>query len=166
MTVIVIVFIVAAMLLPAFRTIQGRAERQNCVGNLKSLYAAGSAYVQDQGHWPQVDTKDVHRPTYALQWIQAFTPYGISAPNWICPTVQRQLHDPDYKNPSNARVDYLATPFDDGPRTPYKWPTHPWFVERGDVHGDGQMVIFTNAEVKSLKEIFRNPVKQSVESFP
>ena len=53
-----------------------------------------------------------------------------------------------------------------GPRTPFKWPTHPWFVERGDVHGDGQLVIFTNSEVKSLKEIFRHPVRTSLDSFP
>lgn len=166
MTVIVIVFILAAMLLPAYQTLLGRAERQNCVGNLKSLYTAGAAYVQDQGHWPQIDTKDIQRPAYAQAWIAAFKPYGIAEPNWLCPTVQRQLRNPDVRQPRHVRIDYFATPFDDGARTPYKWPTHPWFVERGDVHGDGQMVIFANSEVKSLRDIFSNPVRQSLDSFP
>ncbi len=166
LTVVVIIGILATMLLPAFRMLLGRAERQNCVSNLKSLYTAASSYVQDQGHWPQIETKDIQRPRYALAWIAAFKPYGIAEENWLCPTVQRQLRNPDIRKPDNARVDYLATPFDSGPRTPFKWPTHPWFVERGDVHGDGQMVIFTNSEVKSLKDIFRNPAQPSMDSFP
>lgn len=166
MTVVVIVFILATMLLPAVRGLQGRAERQNCTGNLKSLYAAAAAYVQDQGHWPQIETKDVHRPEYARAWVAAFQPYGLGPENWICPSVQRLMHGPDFKNPSTARIDYLATPFDAGPRTPFKWPTHPWFVERGDVHGDGQLVIFTNSEVRSLKEITLSPPRQTVDSFP
>jgi type II secretory pathway pseudopilin PulG len=166
MTVVVVIFILAAMLVPAFHALQGRADRQNCVGNLKGLYAAASSYVQDQGHWPQIATKDIQRPDYARSWIAAFRPYGIAEINWLCPTVQRQLRNPDVLKPPNVRVDYLATPFDDGPRTPFKWPTHPWFVERGDVHGDGQMVIFGNSEVKSLKEIFSNPVRTTMEGFP
>jgi len=166
MTVIVIVAILMTMLAPAFRSLQGKAEMQSCVGNLKGLYAAASGYVQDQGHWPQIDTKDVQRPAYAEAWIAAFRPYGIAPVNWVCPTVQRQLGNPDITKPGAARVDYIATPFDSGPRTPFKWPTHPWFLERGDVHGDGQLVIFTNTEVKSLKEIVRNPVRQTLDSFP
>lgn len=166
LTVVVIAFILLTMLLPVFQRLQGKAERQNCVGNLKSLYVAASSYVQDQGHWPQIETKNIQRSGYALAWIEAFKPYGIAPVNWLCPTVQRQLRDPDYMKPANARVDYLATPFDSGPRTPFKWPTQPWFVERGDVHGDGQLVIFTNAEVKSLKEIINNPARQAVDNFP
>ena len=166
MTVIVIIGILATMLVPVFQRLQGRAELQSCVGNLKGLYAAGTSYVQDQGHWPQIETKDVQRPAYALAWIAAFRPYGIAEINWLCPSVQRQLRNPDYLNPNHARVDYLATPFDSSPRTAYKWPTQPWFVERGDVHGEGQMVIFTNAEVKSLKEIFNHPSRQPVDGFP
>ncbi len=166
MTVIVIVAILITMLVPALRGLQGKAEMQNCVGNLKSLYAAGASYVTDQGHWPQIETKDAQRPTYALAWIAAFRPYKIEPVNWICPTVQRQLRGPDFLSPENARVDYLATPFDSSPRTAFKWPTHPWFMERGDVHGDGQLIIFANSEVKTLKEVFRNPVRQTLDSFP
>jgi prepilin-type N-terminal cleavage/methylation domain-containing protein len=166
LTVMVVVAILVTMLLPAFGSLQGKAELQSCVGNLKGLYTAASSYVQDQGHWPQIETRDVHRPAYAQAWIATFKPYGIAEINWVCPTVQRKLRKPDLTQSDNVRIDYIASPFDDGPRTAYKWPTHPWFMERGDVHGDGQMVIFTNSEVKSLKEIVRHPVRQTMENFP
>jgi type II secretory pathway pseudopilin PulG len=166
MTVLVIVFILVTMLFPVVRGVQGKAERQNCVSNLRSLYSAASAHVQDQGDWPQVEAKNVHQPGYALAWRQALAPYGIAPLNWICPSVQRELHNPDYAKPTSARIDYLATPFGPGKLTPYKWPTHPWFVERGDVHGDGQLVIFANSEVRSLKEIFRSPTRQTLDSVP
>jgi prepilin-type N-terminal cleavage/methylation domain-containing protein len=166
MTVLVIIAILVTMLMPVFGSLKGKAELQSCVGNLKGLYTAASSYVQDQGHWPQIETKDVQRKDYARAWREAFRPYGIGPINWVCPTVQRQLRNPDIVKDSDARIDYLATPFDAGPRTPYKWPTHPWFMERGDVHGDGQLIIFTNSEVRTLKEVFRNPPPQPLDSFP
>ena len=166
LTVIVIVFILLTMLMPAFKHLLGRAERQNCVGNLKSLYTAAASYVQDQGQWPQIPPQNVQRPEYARAWVASFQAYGIGAKNWVCPSVQRQLGNPDVTLPENARVDYLATPFGPEPRAAFKWTSQPWFVERGDMHGDGQMVIFTNAEVKSLKDIFSSPTLQSVDNYP
>ncbi len=158
MTVLVIIGILLTMILPVFEQLKGKAERAACLTNLKSLYVAADAYLGQQGHWPQVapgllqsDSKE-----YARQWQEALQPYGIGLKNFICPTVQRTTKNPDYQKLENRRVDYLATPFDDNPLSPRKYPTHPWFAERGDVHGDGNLVIFTNGETKSLAEIVRD----------
>ncbi len=158
MTVIIVIAILAAMLIPVFEQLKSRAERAACMNNLKSLYVAADASLQSQGRWPQVDPKLIKDDSkeYARQWQEALQPYGIGLKNWICPTVQRVTGNTDYIKPDNLRVDYIATPFDDSPITPRKYPTHPWFVERGDVHGDGNLVVFTNGQIKSLAEIVRD----------
>ena len=165
-TVIVVIAILITMIVPVVRGVLGKAERANCATNLKNLYVGGASYLQDRGEWPQIPAKDIRSPGYALMWIRAFEPYGFGRINWLCPSVQRQLKNPDYKQDKNARIDYLATPFGPNPILPHKWPTQPWFVERGDVHGDGQLVIFANGQVKSLTEIIRDRTPQRGDSFP
>ncbi len=155
---LVVVGILVTMLIPAFEQLKSRAERAGCVNNLKSLYVAANGYLQDQGHWPQISPTLIKGDPqeYARLWQSAFQGYGIAPKNWICPSVQRTLRNPDLTLPENRRVDYIATPFDDNPVSPRKFPTHPWFVERGDVHGDGNLVVFTNSQIKSLAEITRD----------
>lgn len=164
-TVIVVISILITMIVPVVRGVLGKAERAGCATNLKNLYVGGAAYLQDRGEWPQVPTKDIRSPQYALAWIRSLEPYGFGRINWICPSVQRQLKGPDIQQDKNARIDYLATPFGSNPTLPYRWPTHPWFVERGDVHGDGQLVIFANGQVKSLMDIRRDSTMQQMDSF-
>lgn len=99
---------------------------------------------------PENDNSD---EDFATQWIAALTPYGITNKTWICPTIQNLLGNPDYYSAGNARVDYTAMPFDDKPMTPHQWPRQPWFVENGDVHGHGNLIIFTDGSVSDLKSI-------------
>jgi hypothetical protein len=63
------------------------------------------------------------------------------------------MQNPDYLKPENARVDYVATPFDDKPTTPDQWPRQPWFAEVGDVHGHGKLIIFTDGGITDLKTV-------------
>jgi hypothetical protein len=63
------------------------------------------------------------------------------------------LHNPDLTNPANVRVDYVAMPFDDKPTTPHQWPRQPWFVETVDVHGNGNLIIFTDGSISDLKTL-------------
>src|SRR5581483_10780551 len=130
MTVIVIMGILATMIFGAMADLQYRADRASCVANLKNLYTGAAVYMQQQGSWPQIDPhlsagKGVE---YANQWVEALQPVGVAKTNWICPSVQRLLHNPDLTDPKNARVDYMATPFDSKAMTPYLWPKQPWFV--------------------------------------
>jgi Biotin and Thiamin Synthesis associated domain len=76
--------------------------------------------------------------------------------SWICPTIQDLMRGPDYSRPENARLDYMPMPFDDKPTTPHQWPRQPWFVETGDVHGNGNLIIFTDGSVSDLKTVVGN----------
>jgi prepilin-type N-terminal cleavage/methylation domain-containing protein len=153
MTAIMVIAILAMMSIEAFSSLGAKAERANCQQNLKSLYVAASAHTTDHSRWPQIGMTDPQDPEFALAWIEALRPYGIAAVNWVCPTTQHALGNIDYKR--YPRVDYFGTPFDDSPRSPFLYPTHPWFLERGDVHGDGNMAVFGNGQIRSLNEVLR-----------
>jgi len=150
MTVLVIMMILIVMILPVAEGIREKMERARCLANLRGLYSATSGYIQQHGHWPQVDPKGIQSGEYARQWIAEMEPFGISRDNWICPSQQRAMGSPDYKNPRHSRVDYIATNFDDQPRTPFKWNTQPWFAERAAVHGRGVLMIFADGATREL----------------
>ena len=149
-TVIVIIAILAAMITGVTVEMRGRADRVKCTQNLKSLYTATANYIQQQGSWPQIDTSN--QTVSAKLWVATMQPMGLTQINWICPTIQRVLNNPDYTTDDNYRVDYVATPFDAKPMTPYLWPHQPWFVERGSVHGSGNLIIWSNGQIVTLEE--------------
>lgn len=155
MTVIVIIGILATMVFGIMADVQYRADRAACVANLKTLYTGAAIYLQQQGQWPQVDPKLIQGDGtgYANGWIGALSTCGVARNNWICPSVQRLMHNPDFTQQDNIRVDYIATPFDTKEMTPYLWPKQPWFVEKGSVHGDGgNLIIWANGQIVSLKD--------------
>ncbi len=39
---------------------------------------------------------------------------------------------------------------------PHQWPRQPWFVEAGDVHGHGNLIIFTDGSISDLKTVVSN----------
>lgn len=153
-TVLLIVAILITMLVPAFASMQARAEKVKCITNLKSVSIATNLYVQDKGNWPQIDPNLIttRREEYSQQWIDALRPYKISPINWICPSVQKAMGSPDIEKPENARVDYIAMPFDSNRFTPFRWPNHPWFIERGAAHGNGSLIIFANGSIRESNE--------------
>lgn len=155
MTVIVIILILAVLLFPALNTMRERAEKIRCMGNLRNLYYGANAYVQEKGSWPQINPMlmKTNSVEYATEWISALEPYGLGRQVWICSTLQRNMGSPDYSKPANARTDYFATPFDTKRLTPYQWPTQPWFIERGNVHGNGNLLIFTDGRVVALDDL-------------
>jgi prepilin-type N-terminal cleavage/methylation domain-containing protein len=140
-TVILIIAILAAMIIPAFAYMRSRAERTKCITNLKSLYVAAAAYVLDTGHWPQIDATSLNKPEYPDTWVKTFERYNLSEQNWVCPSVQRLLKNPDLTKRETRRVDYIAT----------------------DMHGDGPLLIFASGQVKSLREVLRDSQFQNIE---
>ena len=153
MTVMVIIFILAVLSVQAYAFLIFRAQGVTCLNNLRNLYAASTSYVQDYQSWPQISTTNIRDPSYAQAWVSALSPYKIKAVNWICPSVQRLLGNPDYTQPLNARVDYIATPFDANPASPSRYPTQPWYAETASVHGNGNLMVFANGEVKPLNDV-------------
>lgn len=154
--VIVIIAILATLLLPVLSSMRARAQRVQCMANLRSLYTAAESFVQQNGSWPQIsmaDDSDAADQLYATRWISALSPFGPTQKTWICPTIQSLLQNPDLTKPENLRVDYIASAFDDKPMTPHQWPRQPWFAEAGDVHGNGNLIIFTDGSISDLNTI-------------
>jgi hypothetical protein len=58
---------------------------------------------------------------------------------------------------NRPRIDYIPMPFDDKPTTPHQWPRQPWFVEAGDVHGHGNLIIFTDGSIGDLSSAIGTP---------
>ena len=157
--VIVIVGILVTLTVPLISTLRARAQRLQCSGNLRSLYVSADLFLQQNGSWPQIPrtSSDTGSEEYAKAWIDALAPFGASAKTWICPTIQGLLENPDYLSAGDVRIDYTPMPFDDKPTTPHLWPRQPWFVERGDVHGNGNLVIFTDGSISDLSTIAPKP---------
>ena len=153
MTVMVIMLILATVSLSSFAYLRERSERASCVSNLQNLFTAGTAYLVDHDNvWPQIPVSSIGTPPYAQAWISVFTPYQLGPVNWICPTTQRAMGNPNFLNAQAARVDYIGMPFGSQPYTAFRWPTQPWFEENGPGHGDGPMFILTNGQVLSLNQ--------------
>ena len=140
---------------------RARAQRVQCTANLRSLYAAAEMYVQQNGSWPQIsmatDDSDAADQIYARNWINALSPFGPAQKTWICPTIQTLMLNPDMSKPENVRIDYVASNFDDKPMTPHQWPRQPWFAEAGDMHGNGNLIIFTDGSISDLNTIAKKP---------
>jgi prepilin-type N-terminal cleavage/methylation domain-containing protein len=156
MTVIVIISILTVILIPVVQGVTNRARRAACTTNLQSLKAAATAYMQQHMHWPQVDPLLISRdaPGYADAWYEKFQPFGLTRKNWICPSMQAAMNSPDFETKrENYRVDYIATPFDDVRQTPFRWANQPWFIEKADMHGTGNLMIFLDGSVKDLSQM-------------
>ncbi len=128
-----------------------RAQKVQCMANLRSLYLATDLPVQRNNGWPLKNYPTAEE--YANAWIAALGPFSIGRKTWICPTIEELLHNPDCIQPANARIDYISTGFDDKPTSPHQWPRQPWFVETGDVHGHGNLLIFTDGSITETKDV-------------
>ena len=161
MTVMVIIAILCLMAIPVYSTVKNRVAKVNCMANLKSLYVATNTYVQQYNHWPQIDPKLIRTnpKLYADDWITTLQPFGVGPSTWICPTVQASIGNPDYTKLQYERSDYIATPFDDKSYTPHKWDTQPWFAERGNVHGNGNLLIMSNGSMHELNDLISSQKK-------
>lgn len=159
MSCLVIIMILVILLVPAYEQVRMRLDKIACINNLRQLYVGANAYIQDYGRWPQVNPALLQAPNnaYSEAWIEDFMPFGVPRGTWICPTIERDLGGPDYTQAANYRTDYVAMPFDTKHLTPFRWPTYPWFVERGNVHGNGNLVVQANGAVIEM-----SPIKASL----
>ena len=119
--------------------------------NLRNLFAALDADTRDQGHWPQCPY-EIGNPEFDRWWLKELSHYNLSRANWECPTFQRMQERGEAEKKDEKTIDYVPTPFDDQPRTPYKWASQPWAVEVGDFHGDGNLVLFPDGSIKGFNQ--------------
>lgn len=153
--VVVIIGILGTLLMPVYAGMRARAQRVQCVANLHNLYLAADLFLQRNGSWPQItpSTSETGTQDFANAWIDALAPFGPTRQTWICPAVQEILRNPDYLQPQDARLDYYPMSFDDKPTSPHQWPRQPWFVETANVHGNGNLIIFTDGSVGETNDL-------------
>jgi Tfp pilus assembly protein FimT len=158
--VVAVVSVLLLLSLPVYSKVRARAQRAQCAANLRSLYLAANGHVQEHGSWPQIrlgEDGDASARDYASEWIAALAPFGANTKTWICPAIENLLQNPGYTAPDRVRTDYVAMTFDDKPTTPHQWPRQPWFVERGDVHGHGNLMVLTDGSITDLKTVAAQP---------
>ena len=151
-----IIAILGVLVLVAAGGLRQRAQRAQCMANLRSLHVAANLHVQEHNQWPQIYTvanADKTDEEFAELWIAALQPYGVQRKTWICPSIQSDSGNPDYLRPGDVRIDYISTAFDDKPGTPHEWPEQPWFIERGNMHGRGNLIIFANGRIVHSDEL-------------
>ena len=114
MTCVIVVAILLVMLSPVYTQIVRRIERVQMHDQPHAaLHGAANLYLQEHRMWPQVATKGVDAKTSGEQLDHHLaTLWNSIQINWICPTQQKLLQNPDLSDPINVRIDYIATPFD------------------------------------------------------
>jgi type II secretory pathway pseudopilin PulG len=156
LVVILVIGIISVLAMPIYSGLRARAQRVQCMANLKNLSVGAEQFLQQNGYWPQISPaseSETAMQDYARSWIAILKPFNVTEKTWICPTIQNLLGNPDYLQTDNVRVDYAAMLFDDKPTTPHQWSRQPWFIETGDVHGHGNLIIFTDGSISDLKTI-------------
>jgi len=160
---VVIVAILSALLLAVMSSLRSRAQRAQCTTNLRNLYVGTESFIQQNGSWPQIPRSAAGMsPEYAEAWVKTLEPFSVPAKTWICPTIQNLMKNPDYAKPGSARLDYVPMPFDDKPTTAHQWPKQPWFIETGDVHGHGNLIIFTDGSISDLKTVLQTAARKKI----
>ena len=154
-TVILVVSILLVLTFPVIDQVKRRVEKTSCIGNLHGLWVATNSYMQDHHGWPQVAViPGGDQATQATAWIDTLQPYGLLQKNWVCPTIQHNMGGPDLSDHDNVRVDYTAFPYGHNVQDPFRYATSPWYVENGDVHGNGNLLIFPDGHSAELVDFF------------
>lgn len=146
LAVVAILAVLMALSFPAFEKILPMLERIACVKNLKNLRSAFGEYATEG--WPQIP-EGIKLGSLAEQrwWLEMTEKdLGLSKSAWQCPTIRRQFA----KEPEKDRplIHYLPTPFSKEPNRANKSPQMPWFIEIGDAHGQGNLLVRQNDTVE------------------
>jgi prepilin-type N-terminal cleavage/methylation domain-containing protein/prepilin-type processing-associated H-X9-DG protein len=164
---VVVLGILATLCFPVVKGFRARAEGLKCASHLKGLGLGVQAYITDYRRWPQIAPEkrgglqssalSDSAQAFAEKWIAALAPYGVDEATWRCPTVENQMKRQGKKEAlQKKRIDYIPTTFDANPDSPTKWPRHPWFVERGSLHGTGPNILFGDGSVSNVNELFNS----------
>jgi type II secretory pathway pseudopilin PulG len=141
-----IVMILVALIYPALEKISPRAELVVCMGNLRNLRSAFAVYATDG--WPQIPAGVALGSMEEQSWWIKRTKEDLGLPEktWHCPSLTRLFRSlPDAERPL---IHYLPTPFSGEPNKANRNAQMPWFIEIGDVHGAGNMLVRQNGTVE------------------
>jgi len=136
--VIAILAVMASMVYPMFGYFRRRAQDAICMTNLRSLHAALSSYMGDNGQvWPQYPNSGdgPNENTQAKWWYETLKPYGPTRKTWLCPS--HPVDSATENDPQNYDFSYIPTNFSAEANIAYRWK-QPWVIEFGGYH-DGNM---------------------------
>lgn len=146
LAVLAILAVLATLSFPLYESIRPRFERIVCMNNLKNLRVAFSDYAA--GGWPQVPAGIELGSRQEQEWWLEKTKadLGLPAKSWQCPAIRRMFaREPEKDRPA---IHYLPTPFSAEPNKANQWPDMPWFIEIGDAHGQGNLLVRQNGTVE------------------
>ncbi len=146
LAVLGVLAVLATLIFPVLETIRPRVERVVCMNNLRNLHLAFSDYATSG--WPQIP-KEIELGSMKEQrwWLdKTKKELGLSEKSWQCPTIRREfLTSPEEDRPL---IHYLPTPFSAEPNRANKSALMPWFIEIGDAHGQGNLLVRQNGTVE------------------
>jgi Tfp pilus assembly major pilin PilA len=141
-----IIAVLAALSVPLYSAFLPKVERLVCINNLKNLRVAFGEYAISG--WPQIP-EGIALGSMAEQkwWLEKTEKdLGLSEKTWQCPTIRRMFA----KEPEKDRplIHYLPTPFSAEPNKANQWPEMPWFIEIGNAHGEGNLLVRQNGTIE------------------
>jgi len=142
----------------AYRANLNRFEAVPCMANLRNLHVALSAYLQDEGNWPQLP-EGIDLGSYAEHdfWVAELEPYGMTQKSWICPTLKRTARERKISL-NGPKIHYLPSIFDEFAFTPHRWTEMPWAMEVGNNHGRGILMLFSDGSIRPYSEVHESAV--------
>jgi prepilin-type N-terminal cleavage/methylation domain-containing protein len=146
LSVLAILSVLALLAVPIYENLRPRFERIVCMNNLKNLRIAFGDYAI--GGWPQVPEGVQLGSLEEQRWWLEKTGKELGLPEkaWQCPTIRRMFaREPEKDRPL---LHYLPTPFSAEPNKANQWPEMPWFIEIGDAHGQGNLLVRQNGTVE------------------
>lgn len=149
---LLVVAIVAALLVPAYRPLVERAQAVICASNMRSIRLAMDSYLQDHKLvWPQGPQPQT--PEWAVFWLQTLQPYDIKERTWQCPTIRGLVREQQRREAPGLALHYVPTMFDPTPNVAHRWSTQPWLIEVADAHGKGPLICFPDGSVKPFSKV-------------
>ncbi|MEM9478620.1 MAG: type II secretion system protein [Verrucomicrobiota bacterium] len=148
LVVVSIIAVLIALAIPVYSGFRIKAERAQSIQNLKSIYAALSAHLDEYRSWPLVPQGD--REEKFEFWKETLEPYGILERHLVANAHRRRNEEEAEKLGSYVIMEF--DPYDD--LLPRRWANQPWAFEAGNFDGTGQWIVRSSGKIDQEISIF------------
>jgi len=158
--VLTMVAALATLSFPMYGYLREKARDAACIGNLRILQQGAATYMLDHDAvWPQMpeslEQGDPDEEAMWKWWHDELKDYGVSKRHWICPSELASIDQPDSET-HDFYGSYIPTAYEATPNIAFYWSSQPWFIERGQFHGDnhGPNVAIPDGTVRQGPALF------------